>query len=97
MEQNRTRDHRFFSKMYRTRFRASKNGETVLNLSLLFSLIALLSAPWLVILGLIAALVMGYRFSIDRNGLGFEQNFDDVVRNAAVNVRQAVGSVTENR
>ena len=44
-----------------------------------------------------AALVMGYRFSINRNGLGFEQNFDDVVRNAAVNVRQAVGSVTENR
>lgn len=96
MEQTRTRDGRFFSKMYRTRFRASKNGETVINLSLLFSLIALLSAPWLVIPGLIAALVMGYRFSIDHNGLGFEQSFDDVVRNAAVHVRDAIGSVTEN-
>ena len=96
MDQTQTRDNGFFSKMYRTRLRASKNGETVINLSILFSLIALLSAPWLVILGLLAALEMGYRFSIDRNGLGFEQSFEDVVRNAAVNVKQAVGHVTED-
>ena len=87
----------FFSSMYRTRFRASKNGQTVVNLSLLFSLIALLSAPWLVILGLIAALLMGYRFSVEKNGLGFEQSFDVVVRNAAGNVKHAVESITEQR
>ena len=97
MDQSASRDKRFFSVLYRTRFRASKNGETVINLSLLFSIIALLSAPWLVILGVIAALAMGYRFSFDKNGLGFEQNFDDVVRNAAGHVRQAVDSVTEKR
>ncbi|NLI21479.1 MAG: DUF4342 domain-containing protein [Clostridiales bacterium] len=96
MDRNGNRDKGFFSVMYRTRFKASKNGTTVVNLSLLFSLIALLSAPWLVILGLLAALVMGYRFSIDRDGLGFEQRFEDVVRNAAVNVKQAVGHVTED-
>lgn len=95
MDNTRNRDKGFFSVLYRTRFRASKNGVTVVNLSLLFSIIALLSAPWLVILGLIAALVMGYRFSIDPDGLGFEQNFDEVVRNAASNVKNAVGSVTE--
>ena len=97
MDTNRQGDKGFFSTMYRTRFRASKNGHTVVNLSLLFSLIALLSAPWLVILGLIAALVMGYRFSIDRDGLGFEQNFDDVVRNAASNVKHAVDGFTEQK
>mgnify|MGYP001290595161 CR=1 FL=1 len=97
MESNGNRDKGFFSVLYRIRFRASKNGETVVNLSLLFSIIALLSAPWLVILGLIAALVMGYRFSIDQNGLGFEQSFDDVVRNAASNVKTAVDNVTEKR
>jgi len=95
MENTHNRDKGFFSVLYRTRFRASKNGETVVNLSLLFSIIALLSAPWLVILGLLAALVMGYRFSIDPDGLGFEQRFDDVVRNAATNVKQVVNNVTE--
>lgn len=95
MGNTRNRDKGFFSVLYRTRFRASKNGETVVNLSLLFSIIALLSAPWLVILGLLAALVMGYRFSIDPDGLGFEQSFDDVVRNAATNVKQVVDNVTE--
>jgi len=95
MDATQRRDRRFFSILYRTRFRASKNGETVVNLSILFSLIALLTAPWLVLFGLLAALVMGYRFSIDRRGLGFEQNFDEVVRNAAVNVKQAMENVTE--
>ena len=97
MDNTQHRDRGIFSFLYRTRFRASKNGHTVVNLSLLFSVIALLSAPWLVILGLMAALVMGYRFSVDHNGLGFEQNFDDVVRNAAVNVKQVVDQVTEQR
>ena len=97
MENTTNRDKGFFSVLYRTRFRASKNGETVVNLSVLFSIIALLSAPWLVIIGLIAAVAMGYRFSIDPNGLGFEQSFDDVVRNAAQNVKGAVDSVTEHR
>lgn len=95
MNNTQTSKGGIFSVLYRTRFRASKNGQTVVNLSLLFSIIALLSAPWLVILGLIAALVMGYRFSIVRNGLGFEQNFDDVVRNAAMNIKQVVNTVTE--
>ncbi|MCE5344112.1 MAG: DUF4342 domain-containing protein [Eubacteriales bacterium] len=97
MDRTQRRDKRFFSILYRTRFRVSKNGETVVNLSMLFSIIALLSAPWLVILGLLAALAMGYRFSVDHNGLGFEQNFDDVVRGAAGNVKHVLESVTEKR
>lgn len=97
MDTTRQGDKGFFSTLYRIRFRVSKNGQTVINLSLLFSLIALLSAPWLVIFGLIAALVMGYRFAVDRDGLGFERSFDDVVRNAATNVKQAVDGITEER
>ncbi len=97
METNKRRDNNVFSTLYRIRFRASKNGHTVVNLSLLFTLIALLSAPWLVILGGIAALIMGYRFAVDQNGIGFEQNFDDVVRNAAQNVKNAVDGITEPR
>ena len=96
-ERTKCRDRRFFSVLYRTRFRVSKNGETVVNLSILFSVIALLTAPWLVLLGLLAALAMGYRFAVDRDGLAFEQNFDNVVKNAAVNVKHAVESITEPR
>lgn len=95
MDTARQSDKGFFSTLYRTRFRASKNGQTVVNLSLLFSLISLLSAPWLVILGLIAALMMGYRFSVERDAQGFERNFDDVVRGAAANVKSAVDGITE--
>ena len=97
MDTNTRRDHNIFSTMYRIRFRASKNGHTVVNLSLLFCIIALLSAPWLVILGAVAALAMGYRFSVDHNGIGFEQSFDDVVRNAAQKVKNAVDGITEER
>lgn len=95
MEGTQRRDNRFFSILYRTRFIVRKKGKTVVNLSILFSLIALLCAPWLVILGLLAAMMMGYRFTFDPDGLGFEQNFDDVVRDAAVNVKGAINSVTE--
>jgi hypothetical protein len=34
---------------------------------------------------------------VDKNGLGFEQSFDDVVRNAAGNVKHAVDGFTEQR
>ena len=96
-EQTNRRDRRFFSVLYRTRFKVSKNGETVVNLSILFSLISLLTAPWLVFFGLLAALIMGYRFAVDRDGLAFEQNFDNVVKDAAANVKHAVESISEPR
>ena len=48
----------FFKVMYRTRLMIKRGDMTILNLSLLFSLIALLTAPWLVIIGLLVSLVM---------------------------------------
>jgi hypothetical protein len=94
MEQTKGRDRGIFSILYRTRFKAVKGDKTVVNLSLLFSVIALLSAPWLVVGGLIAALLTGCRFAIDREGRGFEQRFDNVVKNAATRVRNALSHVT---
>jgi hypothetical protein len=37
----------------------------------LFSILALLFAPWVVVIGAIVALILGYRFAIDRNAAGF--------------------------
>jgi hypothetical protein len=98
MENNEsaTRKNGFFSVLYRTRVKVTRGDVVIVNLSALFSIISLLCAPWLVIVGAIVALALGYRFSIDRQGVGFAQSFDDVVKGAARNVRQAVDSVTDS-
>ena len=56
-----------FSVLYRTRVKVQKDDTPILNLSLIFSIIAVCSAPWLAVIGLVVALVLGYRFSIERN------------------------------
>lgn len=51
-----------------TRIKVCKGDMTIVNLSLLFSLLALLCAPWLVILGVVAALALGYRITVTEGG-----------------------------
>lgn len=96
MENNNAhRSHNgFFSLLYRTRIQITKGDSTILNLSILFSVISLLCAPWLVIIGAIVALMLGYRFAIERNAAAFDKDFGNVVRDAADNVRHAVENVT---
>ena len=84
-----------FSFLYRTRVKVSKDSVSILNLSLTFMLLSLLFAPWLVIIGGIVALVMGYRFNIARNDPSFTDSFDNMVQQAAGNVKSAVNSFTQ--
>ncbi|MCE5344113.1 MAG: DUF4342 domain-containing protein [Eubacteriales bacterium] len=86
-----------FSFLYRTRIVVSKGETTIVNLSVLFSIIALLCAPWLVVIGAIVALVLGYRFSISHNAAGFAKDFEHVVKDAASNVKHAVENVTNKK
>ena len=88
MENKQEKNGSFFKFMYRTRVKIRRGDTPILNLSVLFSLIGLLTAPWLVILGLLVALVMGYHISIDRSGVGFEDSFDEVVENSKRNVQR---------
>ena len=88
METNKQKNGSFFKVMYRTRVKIRRGDMPILNLSLLFSLVALLTAPWLVVLGLLVALVLGYRISVDRSGEGFEDSFEEVVENSKRNVRK---------
>ncbi|MCL1855494.1 MAG: DUF4342 domain-containing protein [Clostridia bacterium] len=81
-----------FSFLYRTRVKVLKGSTTIMNLSLLFALVSLLFAPWLVIIGFVVALVLGYRFSITRNDPGFAESIQNVVQQAAGNVKSAVDS-----
>ena len=83
-----------FSVLYRTRVKVQKDDTPILNLSLIFSIIAVCSAPWLAVIGLVVALVLGYRFSIERNAAEFSGSFQDVVNSAAANVKGEVNSFT---
>ena len=91
---NNTSKPGFFNLAYRTRLVIRKGEATIVNLSMIFSVISLLCAPWLVIIGAIVALLLGYRFSIDRNATAFDKDFENVVKDAANNVKSAVENVT---
>jgi hypothetical protein len=86
--------HGFFSLLYRTRVIIMKGDTTILNVSILFGIISLLCAPWLVVIGALVALLLGYRFSIDRNAAAFDKDFENVVKDAASNVKNVVENVT---
>ena len=85
-----------FNSLYANRIIVKRNGAVIINLSLIFGLIAFLTAPWLVIGGAIAALALGYKFSFDRNAADFTGNFDEVVQDAKNNVRSVVDAVTDH-
>ena len=57
-----------FDTLCRTRVKVENNEATIVNLNLLFTLIALLVAPWLVIGGALVALAMGYKVDVVRPG-----------------------------
>jgi hypothetical protein len=88
MEEKREKNGSFFKAMYKTRVKVTRGDMPILNLSVLFSLVALITAPWLVILGLLVALLMGYRISVDRSGSGFEDSFEQVFENGKRNVKR---------
>jgi hypothetical protein len=80
--------HGLFSSLYRLRVKVFKGNIPVINLSALFLIFSLLIASWLVILSAIAALLMGYRFSVEQDDDLFgSATLEDMVRNAGSNIR----------
>lgn len=86
-----------FTRLYRARVMVKKSDVVILNLSMLFSALALLISPHLVIIGLILILVLGYRISFVKNSKDFSgDNIENMVRNAASNVKQTVTSFAKD-
>ena len=82
---------RLLSKFYRFRLKVKKGDIVIANLSLLFSLLALMVSPHLVIIAAILVLILGYRVSFDKNDCDFASaNLEKMVRNAADNVKSTV-------
>ena len=84
-------------RLYRTRVKISKGETAVVNLSVLFILIAVLFSPHLAIIGLIASLLLGYHIAVDANDAAFEkENLEKMVRTAAENVKQSVTGIARD-
>lgn len=85
-----------FDFLYRLRLKVRKDDMYIVNLSSIFLLFVLIVAPYVVIVGLIAALVLGYRIAVERNCRDFEADtFDSIVKNAKSNVQHTVNSFTQ--
>jgi len=85
-----------FDFLYRLRVIVKKEQTVIINLSALFLLVVFILAAHVCVIGLILALVLGYRFSIERNSRVFAQDtFDDIVRNARSNVHNTVHSFAQ--
>ncbi len=85
-----------FNFLYRLRLKVRKDDVTVVNLSSLFLLLVLATAPHICVIGLIVSLVLGYRISIDRDSRDFaEDSFDSMLKNAKNNVQHTVNSFAQ--
>lgn len=86
----------FMTRLYQFRLKVKKGSVTILNLSLLFSILALIISPHLVVIGAILMLVLGYHVSFDKYDADFaSDNLERMVRNAGENVKDAVGDFTK--
>ena len=83
-----------FSTLYRTRIKVTKDSTTIINLSLLFTIVSALLALWLVVIGAVVALLLGYRFSIQKNAPEFSGDLKEIVEDAGENVKEVVRNFT---
>ena len=84
-------------KLYQFRVKVHKGDTPVINLSVIFAAIALLFAPHVTIIGIIAAMILGYRFSFSQMDEDFaSDNLKQTVKNAAENARATVNSVVQS-
>ncbi len=88
------RHRNIFYLLYRLRLKIRKDNIVIINLSALFLIFALLFAPWVVIVGILFALVMGYHIRIDRKSKEFEDvSFEDSIKHAGENLKHTVDNI----
>jgi len=86
-----------FSFLYCLRIKANKGDVPVLNVSALAVIITMLTAPHIVIGGLIACLVLGYHLSFEKDSPDFAgESFDDLVRKAKDTVTNTVDNISRS-
>jgi hypothetical protein len=83
-----------FQILYRLRLKIMKDDIVIVNLSTLFLIFALLFSPWVVIAGVLFALVLGYHIRIDRKSREFEDvSLEQTLKHAGENIKHTVDSL----
>ena len=91
---NKRKKKNVFQVLYRLRLKIKKENITIINLSALFIIFALLFSPWVVIIGLLFALVLGYRIRIDRHSREFEDvSLEETLKHAGENIKNTVDNI----
>ena len=85
----------FLQKMYRFRVKVDKQGKSIINVSSIFGLFALIFAPHVTIIGTIAALLMGYQFSFESEDMD-DKELEERIRKAAMNVKSGAASAVKS-
>lgn len=79
--------------LYRLRLIVKKGDTVIINLSALFLLLMLIAAPHICVIGVLLALVLGYRIRFQSWSRDFENtDLDDMMKNARRNVQESVSS-----
>lgn len=87
----------FIHKCFRARVKIRRDDTPILNVSALFAALSVLISPYLVIVGAITSLVLGYKFSFDKHDHAFDgENLERTVRHAAENVKTSVNDFTRS-
>ena len=82
-----------FDFLFRLRLKVKKKQVVIINLSSLFVLLVISTAPHIAGIGLIVSLALGYRVFIERDSAEFgSDTLDDMIRNARSNMQHTVNS-----
>ena len=76
--------------LYTNRIIVSKGNATPLNLPVLVGIILLLFIPWLVVTGVVVALALGCRLSVEKSPTEFDGTFDSMIKRTAEDVKNTV-------
>ena len=91
---NGRRGGNILNRLYRIRIVVKKGEVTIVNISALFMIFACMMAFWVPAIGIIVALALGYRVSMDKGGQDFSNDsFENMVKNASDNVKKTVQAV----
>ena len=85
----------FLQKMYRFRVKVDKQGKSIINVSSIFGLFALIFAPHVTIIGTVAALLMGYQFRFESEDMD-DKELEERIRKAAMNVKSGAASAVKS-
>ena len=94
---HRRKGYHVVNSLYHFRIKLVKGNTTIVNLSVMFWFLSILMASWLVIIGSLVALAMGYRFTLERRSDSISnESVENMVKNAGNNVRNTLFNIARD-